>query len=31
MNQQNVEWRKSHRSGANGGTCVEVAVVTTQP
>ncbi|WP_345428010.1 DUF397 domain-containing protein [Actinoallomurus vinaceus] len=31
MKQQNVEWRKSSRSGANGGTCVEVAVVTTRP
>ncbi|MCO6005548.1 DUF397 domain-containing protein [Actinoallomurus purpureus] len=27
MKQQIVEWRKSSRSGANGGTCVEVALV----
>ncbi|MEV0404357.1 DUF397 domain-containing protein [Actinoallomurus sp. NPDC050550] len=25
------DWRKSSRSGANGGTCVEVAVVTARP
>jgi hypothetical protein len=24
------EWRKSSRSGSNGGECVEVAVVATQ-
>jgi hypothetical protein len=28
MNRENTEWRKSNRSGANGGDCVEVAVVT---
>jgi uncharacterized protein DUF397 len=31
VNQQNIEWRKSSRSGANGGTCVEVAVVVARP
>ncbi|WP_460334235.1 DUF397 domain-containing protein [Actinoallomurus acanthiterrae] len=25
------EWRKSSRSGANGGACVEVAVVAARP
>ena len=28
MNREDTEWRKSSRSGANGGECVEVAVVT---
>jgi Domain of unknown function (DUF397) len=27
MNLNDVEWRKSSRSGSNGGDCVEVAVV----
>jgi hypothetical protein len=27
MNIENAEWRKSSRSGGNGGTCVEVTVV----
>lgn len=26
MNQETFEWRKSSRSGANGGDCVEIAV-----
>ncbi|WP_433177952.1 DUF397 domain-containing protein [Actinoallomurus sp. CA-150999] len=25
------DWRKSSHSGANGGECIEVAVVTTRP
>jgi Domain of unknown function (DUF397) len=27
VNQENLEWRKSSRSGANGGDCVEVTVI----
>lgn len=27
---ENAEWRKSSRSGSNGGVCVEVAVVETK-
>jgi hypothetical protein len=27
MEMKNSEWRKSTRSGENGGACVEVAVV----
>lgn len=27
MNPHDVEWHKSSRSGANGGECVEVAVI----
>ncbi|WP_285633117.1 DUF397 domain-containing protein [Actinoallomurus iriomotensis] len=27
MTVENSEWRKSSRSGGNGGTCVEVTVV----
>jgi hypothetical protein len=27
MNIENAEWRKSSRSGGNGGACVEVTVV----
>lgn len=27
MDMKNSEWRKSTRSGENGGACVEVAVV----
>ena len=27
MDVKNIEWRKSTRSGENGGACVEVAVV----
>ncbi|MEV0404358.1 DUF397 domain-containing protein [Actinoallomurus sp. NPDC050550] len=29
MKFETSEWRKSSRSGANGGACVEVAVITT--
>ncbi|MEV5749610.1 DUF397 domain-containing protein [Actinoallomurus sp. NPDC052308] len=31
MNLESLDWRKSRRSGANGGACVEVAVVTARP
>jgi hypothetical protein len=27
MDVKNIEWRKSARSGENGGACVEVAVM----
>jgi hypothetical protein len=27
MDLNNADWRKSKRSGGNGGNCVEVAVV----
>ncbi|MEV0404381.1 DUF397 domain-containing protein [Actinoallomurus sp. NPDC050550] len=27
MNENDIEWRKSRRSGANGGECVEVTVI----
>jgi hypothetical protein len=27
MNLTDTEWRKSSRSGGNGGTCVEVTVL----
>lgn len=30
MTPDNKEWRKSSRSGSNGGQCVEVAVVATR-
>ncbi|WP_425550686.1 DUF397 domain-containing protein [Actinoallomurus liliacearum] len=30
MNSKSSDWRKSSRSGANGGQCVEVAVVTSR-
>jgi hypothetical protein len=30
MNLDNAEWRKSSRSGDNGGVCVEVAVIKTK-
>jgi len=29
MKTQNAAWRKSTRSGENGGACVEIAVVVT--
>jgi hypothetical protein len=28
MNQEILDWRKSSRSGANGGECVEIAIAT---
>lgn len=31
MTTLNAEWRKSSRSGSNGGTCVEVAVIEVKP
>ncbi|MEV5703946.1 DUF397 domain-containing protein [Actinoallomurus sp. NPDC052274] len=31
MNSKASDWRKSSRSGANGGQCVEISVVTAHP